>query len=257
MTTALAHTWYVTQRYGQSVVRQPVWVLSALLQPVIWLVLFGALFRRIVDIPGFGGSYIGFLTPAIVVMTAMFSAGLCGMTVLADLESGVVDRMLVSPIRRGAILGGLLVEQAAVVFVQCTIVLLLGLALGARYEGGPLGALVLLVAAVALGIAIAGLSNAVALTTRRRESVIGVVQLLLMPLTYLSAAFMKLSLVPPWIRDIAHVNPVNWAVTAGREALMGAPDWGRVFLHLGLTVAFAVLATLLGNAAFGAYRRSV
>jgi ABC-2 type transport system permease protein len=258
MTTALAHIWYVTQRYSRTAIRQPVWVLSALLQPIIWLVLFGALFKRIVEIPGFGGgSYIGFLTPAIVVMTAMFSAGLCGMTVLADLDSGVIDRMLVSPVRRGAILGGLLVEQAAVVFVQCAIILVLGLVLGARYSGGPLGALVLLVAATALGVGIAGLSNAVALTTRRRESVIGIVQLLLMPLTYLSSAFMKLKLVPDWIRDIARVNPVNWAVSGGREALAGNPQWGHVFLNVGLTVAFAVVTTLLGTAAFGAYRRSV
>lgn len=258
MTTALTHTWYVTQRYTRTAVRQPIWVLSALLQPIIWLVLFGSLFRRVVEIPGFGGgSYVAFLTPGIVVMTAMFSAGLCGMTVLADLDSGVIDRMLVSPIRRGAILGGLLVEQAAVVFVQCAIMLVLGVVLGARYAGGPLGALVMLVSATALGIAIAGLSNTIALTTRRRESVISIVQLLLMPLTFLTSAVMKLQLVPAWIRDVAFVNPVNWAVTGGRAALEGSPDWNGVLVYLGLTVAFAVVTTLLGTAAFGAYRRSV
>ena len=117
--------------------------------------------------------------------------------------------------------------------------------------------MLLLIAATALGIGIAGLSNPVALTTRRRESVISIVQLLLTPLTYLSAAFIKLSLVPVWIRDIAYFNPVNWSVTGGRDALVSSQDWRQIGFYIGLTVAFAIFTTVLATAAFGAYRRAV
>ena len=74
--TALRHTRQVAVRYLRAMVRQPAWVAISLVQPVIWLLLFGALFKRVVDIPGFtGGSYIEFLTPGIVLMIAVSSAG--------------------------------------------------------------------------------------------------------------------------------------------------------------------------------------
>ena len=82
------------------------------MQPVIWLLLFGALFKRVVDIPGFGGGSLHrFLTPGVVIMTALFSAGWSGMTVIDDIDRGVMDRFLVSPVRRGALIAGRLAYQ--------------------------------------------------------------------------------------------------------------------------------------------------
>jgi ABC-2 type transport system permease protein len=76
MTTTVAHTRYMTQRHLLELWRQPWYVAVTLVQPVIWLLLFGALFKRVVEIPGFGGgNYIDFLTPGVVIMTAIFSAG--------------------------------------------------------------------------------------------------------------------------------------------------------------------------------------
>ena len=76
-------------------------VAISLVQPVIWLLLFGALFKRVVEIPGFhGGSYIEFLTPGVVVMTAISSAGWNGMAFIEDMQRGVMDRFLVSPVWR-------------------------------------------------------------------------------------------------------------------------------------------------------------
>ena len=70
------HTWNITLRYLRAFIRQPAWVAITLVQPVIWLLLFGALFKSVVDIPGFkGGSYIDYLAPGVVVMTAISSAG--------------------------------------------------------------------------------------------------------------------------------------------------------------------------------------
>ena len=93
----LRHTWQVALRYIRALLRQPAWVGISLTQPVIWLLLFGALFKRTADIPGFtGGSYIEFLTPGVVVMLALSSAWV-GMGFIEDINRGTMDRLLVSP----------------------------------------------------------------------------------------------------------------------------------------------------------------
>ena len=113
MSNAFADTWFMTQRHFRNLFRQPAWILISLVQPVVWLLLYGALFRRIVEIPGFGaGSYIDFLTPGIVVMTCLFSAGWSGMGLIDDIDRGVVDRFLVSPASRGSLIAGRLVQGA-------------------------------------------------------------------------------------------------------------------------------------------------
>ncbi|HEX5451590.1 MAG TPA: ABC transporter permease, partial [Candidatus Limnocylindrales bacterium] len=76
MTTAVAHSWYLTVRSLRNLLRQPWWIAISLAQPVIYLLFFGSLFGKVVEIPGFAAtSYITFLTPGVVIMTALFGAG--------------------------------------------------------------------------------------------------------------------------------------------------------------------------------------
>src|SRR5439155_314039 len=87
--------------------RQPIWIAVTLVQPVVWLLLYGALFKSVTRIPGFHStSYIQFLTPGIVVMSALFSAGWSGMAVIDDIDKGILDRFLVSPVVRGSLIIG-------------------------------------------------------------------------------------------------------------------------------------------------------
>ena len=112
MTHVITDTLFMTQRHFRNLLRQPAWILISLVQPVVWLLLYGALFRKIVEIPGFGaGSYIDFLTPGIVVMTCLFSAGWSGMDLIEDIDRGVIDRFLVSPASRSSLVAGRLVQQ--------------------------------------------------------------------------------------------------------------------------------------------------
>ncbi|HYB24360.1 MAG TPA: ABC transporter permease, partial [Solirubrobacteraceae bacterium] len=105
--TRVRQTWQVTMRGVRVLVRQPAYLGITLTQPIIWLLLFGALFKAIATIPGFrGGSYIDFLTPGIVVMLAISSAGWTGMGFIEDINGGVMDRMLTSPVWRGALNAG-------------------------------------------------------------------------------------------------------------------------------------------------------
>ncbi|HYY78932.1 MAG TPA: ABC transporter permease [Actinomycetes bacterium] len=258
MTATLTHSWFMSVRHLRNLVRQPWWVAITLAQPIIWIVLFGALFKRIVEIPGFGGgSYITFLTPGIVIMTALFSGGWNGMTVIQDMDRGVMDRFLVSPARRGSLISGRLAYQAAVTVVQSLILIGLGLLLGARFPGGVAGAAVLLVCAVLLGSAVGALCDGLALLVRNEGTLIAAVQLVLLPLVFLSSGFMQQRLVPGWIQAVARYNPVNWAVQAGREALGASVDWGLVLTRGGWLLAFTAACGWLATGAFRAYQRSV
>jgi ABC-2 type transport system permease protein len=258
MTTALVHSRAMTIRHLRALWRQPLWIAVTLVQPVIWLLLFGALFKRVVEIPGFeGGSYVDFLTPGVVVMTALFSSGWLGMSIIDDLDLGIMDRFLVSPVARGALISGRLAYQAISTVIQSVIIVLLGLAVGASFPGGAAGVSVLILCAVLLGTALGSLSNALALLVRQRESLIGAVTFVTLPLSFLSATFIQPDLAPGWIQAIARVNPVNWAVEAGREAVGAQVDWSFVLSRVGFLAAFALVCAWLSARAFRAYQRSV
>jgi ABC-2 type transport system permease protein len=104
--TTMRQSWQVYLRGVRVLRRQPAYLGMTLVQPIIWLLLFGALFKSVARLPGFHGSYINFLTPGVVVMLAVFSAGWTGMGFVEDINSGVMDRMLATPVRRGALNAG-------------------------------------------------------------------------------------------------------------------------------------------------------
>ncbi|AXB44571.1 ABC transporter permease [Amycolatopsis albispora] len=257
MTTFASHTGRLTAHALRRLSRQPAYLLFNLVQPMVWLLLFGELFRRVAELPGFGtGDYLTYLTPGVIVMTAMMSAGWAGTSFIDDMERGVMDRYLTSPASRGALIAGSLAHQSVVTVIQSLIVFGVGLLAGARYDGGILGVLVVLGAAVLLSIVFGALSDAIALLVRQQEALIGISQFLALPLAFLSSVMMAPSLLPGWVGTVAEYNPVDWAAVAGREALTAAPDWARVLGHGGLLLALAVLMGWLATRAFRVYQRS-
>ena len=255
--TRLRHTYGMTLRYLRAIVRQPAWVAISLVQPVIWLLLFGALFKRVADIPGFTGSYIEFLTPGVVVMLAVLSAGWTGMGFIEDIQRGVMDRFLVSPIWRGALNAGSVAGTVVSILVQSLIVIGLALLVGARFENGVLGLVVLLAVAALLAAIIGSLSNGVAVLMRQRESLIGIVSLVTLPLVFLSTTLMQASLLPSWVHWASRVNPVNWAVEAGRSGATQNANWSLIGSRVGLLVLFLVASATFATRAFRAYQRSI
>ena len=254
----LRHSWYLAQRHIRALMRQPIWIALTLFQPLIWLLLYGQLFKKVVELPGFGASsYITFLTPGIVCMSAMFSSGWTGMGIIRDLDSGVIDRFLVSPASRAAIIAGRLVSLALTIFTQTAILVCIGFVLGARWGGGFAGVAILFACSILLAMPFGALSLAMALAVRKEESLIGAVNFLLLPLTFLSPVFMSPALMPGWIPPVANLNPVNWAVSAARAALAGSGDPATIALRMGLLAAFGVLSATLATSSFRAYQRSV
>ncbi len=258
MTATLANSAQVTVRYLRAFLRQPYYIANYLVQPVIWLLLFGQLFKGVAALPGFAaGSYITFLTPGIVVMAAMLSTGWSGTSYVIDMERGVLDRFLVTPVRRGALIGGELIYQAGLVLLQSLIILGLGYLAGARFDGGIVTIVILLAGTMLLGTAFASLSNALALILRKQESVIAANVTLVLPLTFLSSTFLPINLMPSWMQQFSKYNPVNWAVEVGRQTLNSSIDWSLVGEHLAELLALTLVCAWLSIRAFRAYQRSL
>jgi len=256
--TAVQHSSYMMARWLRALWRQPVWIFTTLVQPVIWLLLFGALFKKVAEIPGFAsGSYIEFLAPGVVVMTAFFSASWGGMGMIEDYERGILDRFLSSPVKRVGLIAGPLMQSAVVIVIQSVIIVLLALALGASFPNGVGGVLLLIVISALLGAGFGAFSNGMALLFRQRESLIGTMVLLQLPLTFLSGAVMQESLQPGWMQTLADFNPVNWAVEAGRSVAMGTIDWTLVLTRTGFLIAFLVACGVFATRAVRTYQRSL
>jgi ABC-2 type transport system permease protein len=258
MTTLAMHSGYFTMRGIRALLRQPFYLVLTLIQPVIWLLLFGKLFGNVVHIPGFAAaSYIDFLVPGVVAMATLYSSAWAGFGFIQDMERGVMDRFLTSPARRGALIIGTLAYQATTTVVQTALVLVLGFAAGARYDGGAVGVLVTVVCAVMLAASFAALSDSLALRLRSQEALIGFANMLVLPMTFVSTAMMARETAPGWIRAGARVNPVDWAVTASREALSASPQWSAVGWRLSALAALTVVMAWAATSSFRAYQRSV
>ena len=255
--TTLSHSWYMTVRHLRALKRQPWWIAITLIQPIIYLVLYGQLFQRIVELPGFHTTnYVSYVTPGVVIMMALFGGGWNGMGIIFEMDNGVMDRFLVSPVSRVAIVAGRLIQMSILVILQASILLGLGMLMGARFDGGLVGLLVLLVSGVLVALPFGALSNAMALVIRRTESVIGASNFILLPMTFLSPVFMATESMPPWIRGVARFNPVSWSVEAARSAMSTTPDWRAIGLRLAALVVLSAFSAVVATRAFRSYQRS-
>jgi ABC-2 type transport system permease protein len=263
LSTLLPHSFQLTMRSIKALIRQPWFLAITLVQPIIWLLLFGQLFKSVIHIPGFAagagsgsGSYLVFLTPGVIAMTALFSSAWAGTVYIEDMNRGVMDRLLASPVSRGAMMIATLAYQAVTTVIQTIIVFAIAYAFGARFDGGAEGIAFTLLAAALLTMVFAALSNAVALLVRQQEALIGISQFLSLPLSFLGSAIMDIKLAPSWVRHAANYNPMDWAVVISRQTLSSAPDWGAIWPRLGALVVLAAVMGWVATRAFGTYQRS-
>jgi ABC-2 type transport system permease protein len=258
MTAVVQDTFAMLVRHQRNFLRQPIWIAFALTQPMFWLLLYSQLFRRIVDLPGFNTtSYVQFLTPGIVVMTSFFGATWSGMSMIDDLDRGVVQRFLATPTRRVSLIASQVLHTAIVSIVQTVIILGTAWLLGARVERGVAGWILIIAVAALVAAAFSGISHGIALLVRREEPLIAILNFFGLPLTFISAILIAETLMPGWMRWVAKFNPVNWAVIASRELSTRGTDWSRVGIYLGLLAGFVVLTSALATRAFEAYRRTL
>lgn len=256
--TAARHTWFMVERQARNLMREPIWVALLLIQPLVWLVLYGQLFRRIVQLGGFGTtSYVTFLAPAIVIMNAFFGATWSGMGMIADLDRKVVERFLATPASRLSLVLSQVVRAALTAAIQALVILLVALALGVRVHEGALGWVVVVVAAMLVTMPFAGISQGIALLTRRDATMIAVANFIGLPLLFLSSTLLATKQMPHWMQVATRFNPLNWGVIAARDAVLPGTDWTSIGLHMLYLLALTVVTTAFATWTFRAYQRTL
>ena len=236
-------------------VRVPILLFMSLFQPLLFLILFSQIFSSLANLPGFPyDSYLQFLVPAIIAMTALSSAFQSGLGTVSDIEEGMLDKFLIAPIHRVSIMSGRILADGTRIIAQALVVIVTAFLMGARYETGILGIAMMIFLASIFGMAWAGLSNIVALRTRNAEvtMVIGIV--LLFPILFLSTGFMPSALLPDWLDTVARFNPLTYLIDAERALVNDGWDWVLILQSIAVTVLLGVV-TLTG--ATRAFRKAI
>jgi ABC-2 type transport system permease protein len=257
VTQLFRHTGWMVVRQARNLMREPIWVVMMVVQPMLWLVLYGQLFKRVGAQGPTSASYTEFLTPGIVAMNAFFGGMWSGMAMINDLDRHVIDRFLAAPTVRIAIVLSQVVRAGITAVLQALILLLVGLALGVRVHGGALGWLIVFAASALLAAVFAGFSHGIALLMRREASMIAAANFVGLPLMFLSSILVSVALMPGWIRAIARFNPVNWGAGAARNAVVVGGHWGPTAVYLLLLVATAAVTSLFATWCFRSYQRSI
>jgi ABC-2 type transport system permease protein len=132
----LRQTGWMVVRQARNLMREPIWIALMVIQPLIWLLLYGQLFSRVPTLRGGAGSYVAFLAPGIICMNAFFGGSWSGMAMISDLDRHVIDRFLAAPASRFAIILSQVVRAGITAMLQALLLLLVGFALGVRVQGG-------------------------------------------------------------------------------------------------------------------------
>ncbi len=236
-------------------VRVPILLFFSLFQPLIFLLLFSQVFAELDRLPGFPyDDYLQFLIPSIIALTALNSAFQSGMGTVTDMEDGLLDKFLISPIHRYSILAGRVLSDGSRIVLQALVIVAVAYAMGTRFETGVAGLVVIVVLAALFGMAWAGLSNIVALLTGNAELTMVIGILVTFPVLFLSTAFMPAVLLPAWLDVVSAWNPITYIVEALRALVNDGWDWGAIWETLAVTALLAVV-TLTGATA--AFRRAI
>jgi ABC-2 type transport system permease protein len=225
----------------------PLWALFTIVQPLIWLIIFAQLFRNFSNMPGFPSqSYMDFFVPGVLIMTVLFGSSWSGVSLLRELNFGVVARMLVSPIYRSSIVLSRVLHSAVTVLIQSLIIFAVAWVMGATAPRGGPAFLLTLVMIFLLAVGFASLSNGFAMVLQREEPLVVIGNLMTLPLLFFSSALVPTEFLPGWIHALASVNPIHYAVEGVRKVLMGEISFQSLwfecfvlFVFAGLTLVWA------------------
>jgi ABC-2 type transport system permease protein len=238
----LRDTWLLFMRELMQTLRNPVWLIIGLFQPICFLLLFAPLLDGVAQAPGFPpGGALNVFTPGLLVMMGMYGAAFVGFGLLADLRAGVIERLRVTPVSRMALLLGRAIRDVLVLLVQSLLLILAAWPMGLRINPGGVAVALGLVALI--GLVLASCSYALALALKSEDALAPTVNFFLVPLQLLSGITLPLSLAPLWIRNVAAFNPLSYAVDAARALFNGALGDVAVLRGFAVLALLALLAT--------------
>jgi len=244
----LRDTWLIFRRSIVLTIRQPAWLVFGVMQPVLYLVLFGPLVDASVRAAHTGTNAFNWFLPGLLIQIALFGSAFVGFGLIAELRAGVIERMRVTPMSRSAMLLGRSLRDTVILVGQGILMMVLAIPFGLHIElAGALGTIGLL---ALIGLAMAPLSYTAGLVLKSEDALAPLVQAVALPMFLLSGILLPLALAPDWLRFLSSLNPLTHAADAAR-ALFNA-DWGNPEIAIGVavTAVLAVFAVWLGSRAF-------
>lgn len=245
MTTFLRESWIVFNRQLRMNLRNPAWVIIGMLQPVLYLLLFGPLLKPVIE--QLGGNHYTWFVPGMLVQLGIFGAFFAGFSLIGEWREGVIEAERVTPAHRSALLFGRLYRDLLQLFVQAVILVGLGLALGMDTSFG--GIVVGVVLTLLLGGACAAASNALALTTKSEDVMAPVINVVMMPVLLLSGILLPMSFGAGWLERLSDFMPIKHIVDAVRASFFGDFDTSMLW-GVGWTFVLFGLAVWWGTAVF-------
>src|SRR3954464_7984427 len=217
--------------------RNPAWVLIGIMQPVLYLLLFGPLLEPLVSSfdTGTDNAYT-FLVPGLLVQLGMFGAFFAGFGLIGEWREGVIEAERVTPANRSALLVGRLMRDVIQLFVQAVILVALGYAMGMR--GDAAGIVLGVVITLIIGGACAAASNALALTTKSEDVMAPIINIVMMPILLLSGILLPMTIGADWLQKLSDFMPFRYIVDAVRASFSG--DFGTGDVAWGTFSAAAV-----------------
>lgn len=233
--------------------RNKVFIMIGMMQPVLYLVLFGPLMEKLAaNTPGFGtGNTWMVLTPGLIVQIALLNASFAGYSILTDQHGGVLERLRVTPCSRSALmLGKVLTIVVSTLFQSILLIVIASLLFD--LDAPLVGSLVCLVIAALLSLTLASLSNSIALRMNNEQAFSAVLNVLLLPIVLLSGILLPITpqLAPTWLFVLSRLNPLSYVVDISRASFTNNLPLGGVALGALMLVGFAALAVWWGSRTF-------
>jgi ABC-2 type transport system permease protein len=241
-------TWLIFHRSLWLTIRQPVWIIFGMMLPLLYLFLFGPLLEGATQAAGAGTNAFNWFVPGLVIQIAVFGTAFGGFGLIAELRSGVIERMRVTPMSRTAMLLGRSLRDVVILMVQAILLIVLAIPLGLDVD--PAGLVVVLGLLAIIGLVTAPLSYAAALTLKSEDAFAPLVNSVAMPLLLLSGILLPMALAPAWLQTLSSLNPLSHAVDAARALFNG--QWGspEIPIGVGLTAILAVLSVAIAARTF-------
>jgi len=215
-------------------------------QPALWMLVFGEVFTRVRAIPTGNFRYIDFMAPGILAQSVLFIAIFYGIAIIWERDLGIVHKFLASPTPRAALVLGKALSAGIRAVSQAVIIYALSLLLGVRLSWSPLSLLGIIVVIVIGAALFSTFSLIVACIVKTRERFMGIGQVLTMPLFFASNAIYPISIMPEWLKVIAHINPLTYEVDALRAMMLvgGTSVYGILFDFVALISSMIVLVAI-------------
>ena len=243
----LRDTWLIFQRQMTLVLRNPVWLIVGVIQPLYYLLLFGPLLKPALRSLGAttDAQVYQIFVPGLLVMLAIFGTFFVGFALIAELRAGIIERSRVTPVSRLALLLGRSLRDVVSLLVQCLIITLLSIPFGLKVQVGNVLLAYLLLSLIALMLS--ALSYGIALKLRSEDALAPLLNTVGQPILLLSGILLPLVFAPAWLRHVAQWNPFSWAVDAARALFDGHPGdssvWKALVILGVLTFAAVVWAS--------------